>query len=46
MRHFVDHVTTTVGAANGTRVRHWFQKVAWYAVLADPQMQVTSTLLD
>jgi hypothetical protein len=34
--------------ANGERVRHWFQekKADWYAVLADPQMPVTSTLLD
>jgi hypothetical protein len=33
--------------ANGERVRHWFQekKAGWYAVLADPQMPVTSTLL-
>ena len=48
LSHFVDHVTTTVGAANGTRVRHWFQekKAGWDAVLADPQMPVTSTLLD
>src|SRR2546425_9399628 len=48
LRHFVDHVTTTVGAANGKRVRHWFQekKAGWYAVLADPQMPVTNTLLD
>ena len=30
------------------RVRRWFQdkKAGWYAVLADPQMPVTSTLLD
>jgi hypothetical protein len=29
-------------------VRRWFQdkKVGWYTVLADPQMLVTSTLLD
>jgi hypothetical protein len=48
LRHFVDHVTTTVGAANGTRVRHWFQekKAGGYAVLADPQVPVTSTLRD
>jgi len=48
LRHFVDHVTTTAGAANGARVRQWFQekKAGWYAVLADPQMPVTSTLLD
>jgi hypothetical protein len=48
LRRFADHVTTTAGAANGQRVRHWFQdkKAGWYAVLADPQMPVTSTLLD
>jgi hypothetical protein len=48
LRHFVDYVTTTAGAANGQRVRRWFQakQVGWYAVLADPQMPVTSTLLD
>src|SRR5712692_8276614 len=48
LRHFVDHVTTTAGAANGKRVRRWFQekKAGWYAVLADPPMPVTSTLLD
>jgi hypothetical protein len=47
-RRFADHVTTTAGAANGQRVRHWFQtkKAGWYAVLEDPQMPVTSTLLD
>jgi hypothetical protein len=46
--HFADHVATTAGAANGTRVRRWFQdkKAGWYAVLADPQMPATSTLLD
>jgi hypothetical protein len=48
LRHFVDHVTTTAGAANGKRVQRWFQekKAGWYAVLADPQMPATSTLLD
>jgi hypothetical protein len=48
LRHFVEHVTTTAGAGNGKRVRRWFQdkKAGWYAVLADPQMPVTSTLLD
>jgi hypothetical protein len=48
LRHFADHVATTAGAANGQRVRHWFQdkKAGWYAVLEDPQMPVTSTLLD
>jgi len=48
LRHFADHVTTTAGVANGARVRRWIQekKAGWYAVLADPQMPVTSTLLD
>jgi hypothetical protein len=48
LRHFVDDVTTTAGAANGERVRRWFQdkKAGWYAVLEDSQMPVTSTLLD
>jgi hypothetical protein len=48
LRHFVDHVTATAGPANGERVRRWFQdkKVGWYAVLEDPQMPATSTLLD
>jgi hypothetical protein len=26
LRHFVDHVTTTAGAANGKRVRRWVQE--------------------
>jgi hypothetical protein len=48
LRRFADHITTTAGAANGARVRQWFQakKAGWYAVLEDPQMPVTSTLLD
>jgi hypothetical protein len=48
LRHFADHVATTAGMANGEHVRRWFQdkKAGWYAVLADPQMPVTSTLLD
>ena len=47
LRHFADHVAHTAGAANGERVRRWFQekKAGWYAVLEDPQMPVTSTLL-
>jgi hypothetical protein len=46
--HFADHVATTAGTANSERVRHWFQdkNVRWSAILADPQMPVTSTLLD
>jgi len=45
---FADHVVQRAGAANGERVRRWFQekKAGWYAVLEDPQMPVTSTLLD
>jgi hypothetical protein len=48
LRHFADHVAHSVGVANGERVRRWFQdkKAGWYAVLADPQMPATSTLLD
>ena len=48
LRHFADHVAHTAGTANGARGRRWFQdkKAGWYAVLADPQMPVTSTLLD
>src|SRR5215831_7841547 len=48
LRRFADHVTTTAGPTNGKRVRRWFQdkKAGWYAVLADPQMPVTSTWLD
>jgi hypothetical protein len=48
LRRFADHITTKAGAANGERVRRWFhdKKAGWYAVLEDPQMPATSTLLD
>jgi hypothetical protein len=48
LRHFIDHVTSVAGATNGARVRRWVQdkRAGWYAVLADPRMPVTSTLLD
>ncbi len=48
LRRFTDHVATTAGAANGKRVRQWFQekKAGWYTVLADPRMPGTSALLD
>jgi hypothetical protein len=48
LRRFADHVTTLAGAANGERVRRWFhaKKAGWYVVLEDPQMPITSTLLD
>src|SRR5437870_7680976 len=48
LRRFADRVAHAAGEANGERVRRWFQekKAGWYAVLADPQMPVTSALLD
>ena len=48
LRHFADHVAHKAGVANGERVRRWFQekKAGWYAVLEDPRMPATSTLLD
>src|SRR5205807_8336332 len=48
LRHFADHVAQKAGVANGERVRRWFQakKAGWYAVLADPKMPASSTLLD
>jgi hypothetical protein len=48
LRRFADHVATTAGAANGQRVRRWFadKQAGWYAVRENPQMPVTSTLLD
>jgi hypothetical protein len=48
LRHFANYVARAAGKANGERVRRWFQdkKAGWYAVLEDPRMSVTSTLLD
>ena len=48
LRRFADHVATTAGTANGERVQRWFQdkKAGWYAILEDPRMPVSSTLLD
>jgi hypothetical protein len=48
LHHFADHVTHMAGATNGARVRRWVQekKGGWYAVLADPRIPMTSTLLD
>jgi hypothetical protein len=48
LRHFADHITATVGQEHGERVRHWIQdkKAGWYAVLEDPRMPASSTLLD
>jgi hypothetical protein len=48
LRHYTDYVAITAETANGVRVRRWVQdkKADWYAVLEDPQMPATSTLLD
>ena len=48
LRRFVDHVSATAGTANGKRIQRWFQekKTGGHAVLEDPQMPVTSTVLD
>ena len=48
LRHLANRIATTVGEAQGARVRHWFEdkKAGWYAVLADPQMPAMSTMLD
>ena len=48
LRHFADHITAAVGQEHGERVRQWFQdkKAGWYAVLEDPKMPASSTLLD
>src|SRR5436853_2682909 len=48
LRHCADRITTTVGEAHGERVRNWFRdkKAGWYAVLEDPRMPASSTLLD
>jgi hypothetical protein len=48
LRHFADYVAHSAGRANGARIRRRFQekKAGWYAVLAEPQMPATSTLLD
>ena len=48
LRHFAAHITATVGAEHGERVRSWFQakQAGWYTVLADPKMPAMSTVLD
>ena len=47
LRRFADHVALMAGAANGQRIQQWFQdkKAGWYAVLEDPRVPLTSTLL-
>src|SRR6266540_5580373 len=48
LRRFADHITATVGEEHGERVSNGFKekKAGWYAVLEDPQMPTSSTLLD
>ena len=48
LRHFADHDPATAGVANGERAAlvSGQKKAGRYAVLADPQMPVNSTLLD
>jgi len=48
LRRFADHISAMTGMANGERVKHWIQdkKAGWYAVLEDPRIPATSTLLD
>src|SRR3989441_4126870 len=48
LRRFADHITATVGEEHGERVRNGFKekKAGRYAVLEDPQMPTSSTLLD
>ena len=48
LRRFADHISHTVGADHGKRVRNGFRekKVGWYAVLEDPKMPAMSTVLD
>jgi hypothetical protein len=45
LRHFADHIATTVGAAHGARVRHWFQdklrrEAVWRNVVTPEGIQV------
>jgi hypothetical protein len=48
LRRFVGTVTTQAGEANGSCVRQWFadKKAGWYTLLENPQMPLTTTLLD
>jgi hypothetical protein len=50
LRHFVDHVTATAGAANGERVRRWLQdklrrEAVWRNVVTPEGIQVPSESL-
>jgi hypothetical protein len=48
LRRFSEKVAKQTGAANGARIREWIQrkKDGWFAVVQDPNMPTTSTLLD
>ena len=48
LRRFAEKVEEQAGEVNGTRIREWFQakKPGWFALVEDPQMPITSTLLD
>lgn len=47
-RRFADHITTSTRVDHGERVWTWFEdkKTRWHSVFEDPQMPMTSTLLD
>jgi hypothetical protein len=50
LRHFADHIATTVGEAHGARVRHWFQdklrrEADWRNVVTPEGIQVPSESL-
>jgi hypothetical protein len=50
LRHFADHITTTVGEAHGERVRQWFQaklrrEAVWRNVGTPEGIQVPSESL-
>jgi hypothetical protein len=50
LRHFAEHVATTAGAANGERVRRWFQdklrrEAVWRNVVTPEGIQVPSESL-
>ena len=50
LRHFADHIATTVGEAHGKRVRQWFQdklrrEAVWRNVVTPEGIQVPSESL-
>lgn len=48
LRRFAEKVTKEAGKANGARIWEWIQKkkAGWFALVQDPGMPTTSTLLD